>query len=69
MQERAGFEACGDENGQRVKMINKIVDTAAEALRDIRDGSVVMVGGFGSSRRTASSAWVSHPSRKTSILG
>ncbi|WP_428391258.1 CoA-transferase [Lichenicoccus sp.] len=29
-------------------MINKIVGTVAEALRDIRDGSVVMVGGFGS---------------------
>ena len=29
-------------------MINKIVGTVAEALRDIQDGSVVMVGGFGS---------------------
>lgn len=29
-------------------MINKIVNTIAEALADIRDGSVVLIGGFGS---------------------
>ena len=29
-------------------MINKIVQTMAEAMADVRDGSVVLVGGFGS---------------------
>jgi 3-oxoadipate CoA-transferase, alpha subunit len=29
-------------------MINKIVQTMAEAMADIRDGSVVLIGGFGS---------------------
>ena len=33
--------------GLRV-MINKIVQTMAEALQGIRDGAVVLVGGFGS---------------------
>src|ERR1700736_1095753 len=28
-------------------MINKIVDSVAEALADLRDGAVVLVGGFG----------------------
>lgn len=28
-------------------MINKIVNTAAEAVREIHDGAVVMIGGFG----------------------
>ena len=28
-------------------MINKVVNTVAEALADLRDGSVVLVGGFG----------------------
>ena len=28
-------------------MINKIVQTMAEAMADIKDGSVVLLGGFG----------------------
>ena len=28
-------------------MINKIVNSMADALVDVRDGSVVMLGGFG----------------------
>ncbi|PMC16625.1 3-oxoadipate CoA-transferase [Oligella urethralis] len=30
-------------------MINKIVDSMAEALKDIQDGSTVLIGGFGTS--------------------
>ena len=28
-------------------MIDKIVDSAADALRDVPDGATVMIGGFG----------------------
>ena len=28
-------------------MINKIVTSAKEAVRDINDGAIVMIGGFG----------------------
>lgn len=30
-------------------MINKIVDSVAEALKDVKDGSTVLIGGFGTS--------------------
>ncbi len=30
-------------------MINKIVDSIAEALKDVKDGSTVLIGGFGTS--------------------
>lgn len=30
-------------------MINKIVDSVAEALKDVQDGSTVLIGGFGTS--------------------
>jgi acyl CoA:acetate/3-ketoacid CoA transferase alpha subunit len=33
-------------------MINKIVQTMAEAMADIRDGAVVLLGGFGSISQT-----------------
>jgi 3-oxoadipate CoA-transferase, alpha subunit len=32
----------------RISMIDKIVQTVAEAMADIRDGAVVLLGGFGS---------------------
>ena len=30
-------------------MINKIVDSVAEALKDVKDGSTILIGGFGTS--------------------
>ncbi len=39
--------------GANFFMINKIVNSLAEALSDVKDGSTVLIGGFGSASRTS----------------
>src|SRR5208282_509907 len=39
---------CSGRSDGRPAMINKIVQSMAEAMAGIRDGSVVLIGGFGS---------------------
>jgi 3-oxoadipate CoA-transferase, alpha subunit len=42
------IQRCAVSGKDAFPMINKIVQSMAEAMADVRDGSVVLVGGFGS---------------------